>query len=96
MNAGDIARRYREDILRIAHEHGARNVHVFGSVVRGEDREGSDVDLLVDPDPGFTLLDLAALVRALEERLGCPVDVVIRRALRPRVRDNVLREARPL
>ncbi len=66
----------REEILRIAAKHGARNVRVFGSVVRGEAGEDSDVDLLVEFDPDRSLLDHATLVLDLEELLGCKVNVV--------------------
>jgi uncharacterized protein len=86
----------REEILRIAARHGARNVRVFGSVVRGEADEASDIDLLVSFDPQISLLQHAALIRELREFLGCPVDVVDDEGLRPRMRDRVLSEATPL
>ena len=66
----------REEILRIAGAHGARNVRVFGSVARGEARPDSDVDLLVEMEPDRTVLDLSELILDLEEVLGYPVDVV--------------------
>jgi len=83
----------RDEVLRIAARHGAHNVRVFGSVARGEDRGDSDVDLLVELAPGVTLLRHAALVRELEALLGRKVDVVSERALRPQLREDVLREA---
>ncbi len=86
----------REEILRIAAAHGARHVRVFGSTVRGESAEASDIDFLVDLEPGRSLLDHAAMIVELEQVLGCPVDVVPERGLRPRVRDAVLRDAVPL
>jgi predicted nucleotidyltransferase len=74
-------RRRREEILRIAAARGARNVRVFGSVARGEARVDSDIDLLVEMEPGRTVLDLSELILDLEEALGRAVDVVeIRRA----------------
>lgn len=86
----------REDILRIAAEHGARDIRLFGSVARGEAGPESDVDFLVRLQPGTTLLRHAALVRELTNLLGREVQVVSERALRPRVRDRVMREAIPI
>ncbi|MFH0822941.1 MAG: nucleotidyltransferase family protein [Pseudomonadota bacterium] len=86
----------REEILRIAATHGARNVRIFGSVARGESDEKSDVDLLVTFTPGTTLLDHAALIIELGELLGCKVDVASERGLRPRVKERVMSEAVPL
>ena len=84
---------HREEILATARRHGAANICLFGSVVRGEEDAGRDVDFLVDFEPGRSLLDHVALQQDLEEALGRKVDVVSRRGLRQRVRDRVLREA---
>ena len=70
-----LARR-RLDVLRIARQHGAHNVRLFGSVARGDEHAGSDVDLLVDLDPDVGLIELNALNRELSELLGADVDVV--------------------
>jgi hypothetical protein len=86
----------RAQILRVAAAHGARNVRVFGSVARGDSGAESDVDLLVEFESGRSLLDHAALQIELEALLGRRVDVASERGLRPRVRERVLREARPL
>lgn len=86
----------RDEILRIAARHGAHKVRLFGSVARNEAGAGSDIDLLVRLDAGTTLLAHAALVRELEELLGCKVDVVSERGLRERIRDRILREAIPV
>lgn len=86
----------RDQILRLAAECGAGNVRVFGSVARGETDSRSDVDLLVDLEPGRSLLDLARLQRKVEELLAVPVDVVSSRGLRDRVRETVFRDALPL
>jgi predicted nucleotidyltransferase len=83
----------REEILRIAAQHGARNVRLFGSVARGEADEQSDVDFLVEMEPGRTLLDMGGLVMDLRELLGREVDVITEQALKPRIRDRVMREA---
>ncbi len=82
--------------MRLAAECGAVNVRVFGSVARGETDSRSDLDLLVDLEPGRSLLDLARLQRKLEELLTVPVDVVSSRGLREHVRETVLRDALPL
>ena len=85
----------RAEILRLAETHGARNVRVFGSVVRADNREDSDVDLLVEFDTGKTLFDLIGLKLDLENLLGVTVDVVTPNSLRY-IRDRVLAEALPL
>ena len=87
----DTLHAQRAAILEVARRRGARNLRVFGSVARGEAGETSDVDLLVDMEPGRTLLDLTALERELSELLGCRVEVGT--TLAPRVRARVLREA---
>ena len=86
----------REEILRIATRYGARNVRVFGSFSRGDTDEQSDVDFLVELEPGRSLLDLGGLQYELERLLGCSVDVVTERGLRARIRERVLREAVPV
>ena len=84
-------RRRRSEILAAAARHGASNVRVFGSVVRGEARPGSDVDLLVDMEPGRSLLDLAGLHLELEDLLGFPVEIGT--DVKPRIHERVLAEA---
>jgi predicted nucleotidyltransferase len=86
----------RQAILRIAERHGARNLRVFGSVVRGDATPSSDVDLLVDWEPGRSLLDHAGLVLDLQELLGTRVDIGTERALHWYVRDRILSDAVPL
>lgn len=83
----------REEILSAARRRGAVNVRVFGSVARGEAYCDSDIDFLVDLEPGRSLLDLGGLLMDLEEILGAPVDLVTEKGLRPRLRERVLREA---
>ena len=78
---------------RIAAAHGARNVRIFGSVVRGESNDSSDLDLLVDMAEGRSLLDLVALGDDLEQALGVAVDVVTEKSLSPYLRDRILAEA---
>lgn len=93
MDLRDIVIRKRDEIVKIAAIHGARNIRVFGSVARGEADEKSDIDFLVEMEPGRSLLDLGGLLMDLQEVLGRDVDVVTERGLNPRIRDRVLREA---
>ena len=86
----------RDDVLRLAGRHGARNIRVFGSVARGEERDTSDLDLLVEWEAGRSLLDHVALVQDLEELLGTKVHLGTERSLHWYVRDRILKEARPL
>jgi len=86
----------RNAILDAARRHGARNVRVFGSVARDEDDDRSDLDFLVEMEPGRSLLDHAALLLDLEQLLGCKVDVLSEKGIKARIRERVLREARPL
>jgi predicted nucleotidyltransferase len=96
MDLIELLRERRQEILRIAAKHGAHNVRVFGSVSRGEAGAESDVDFLVDMDPGRTLLDMGGLLMDLRDALGHEVDVVTERGLKTRIRDRVLKEAIPL
>jgi predicted nucleotidyltransferase/DNA-binding XRE family transcriptional regulator len=93
---GRRLRRRRRTIIATAESRGARNVRVFGSVARGEDMVGSDVDFLVDLDPGVGVVTLAALKRELADLLGVDVDVVPAETLKPRMRAEVFAEAVPL
>ncbi len=92
----DLLARKRGEILALAQKRGARNVRVFGSVSRHEARPGSDIDLLIDLEPGRSLLDVGGLSMDLAELLQHPVDVVTESGLRERIRARVLQEARPL
>ncbi len=87
---------HRRAILELAARHGARNVRVFGSIARGEDRPDSDVDLLVDVEPGRSLLDVIALEQDLEALLGRPVDVQTDGGLSPYLQQRILAEAAAL
>ena len=96
MNFNDLLSEKRDEALRIAARYGAHNIRIFGSVARGEADQDSDVDVLVDMEPGRSLLDLGGLLMELQELFGRPVDVVTETGLRPRIRERVLREAVPL
>lgn len=84
------------DIRRIAKAHGITRVRLFGSQAAGIAGSTSDLDLLVDLEPERDLLDLVAFKLALEDHLGCRVDVVTEASLSPYLRKLILREARPL
>ena len=93
MSLDELLSTKREDILRIAAKYGAYNVRIFGSVARGEADEQSDIDFLMNMEPGRSLFDLGGLLSDLEDLLGCNVDVVTEDGLRDRIRDRVLKEA---
>lgn len=96
MGIRELLSEKREEIHRVAARRGASNIRVFGSVARGEAREDSDVDLLVDLEEGRSILDHAGLMVDLQDLLGRRVDVATPDALRQRIRDRVLAEAVPL
>lgn len=83
----------RDIILRIAKKYGARNVRIFGSRAKGNAKQESDLDLLIDLDPDRSLFDLIAIKQDLEDLLGCGVDVVTEAGLSSYIRDQVLQEA---
>jgi len=87
---------HRDEIIRLSARHGAHHVRVFGSVARREAKSDSDLDLLVQLEPGRTLLDLVAIKQDMEDLLGRKVDVVTEASLSPYFRDQVLAEAIPL
>jgi uncharacterized protein len=89
----DHLRQRRDQIIALAGRHGASNVRVFGSVARGDAVAGSDLDLLVDFEPGRSLMDHGELIMDLEAVLGCRVDVVGARGLHDRFRARVLADA---
>ena len=96
MNLRSLLNEKRTAILETARRHGASNLRIFGSVARGDDDEKSDLDFLVEMEPGRSLLDHAALLLDLEKLLGHKVDVLSERGIKARIRERVLREARPL
>lgn len=96
MTPSQLLAQNRQEILLIVASHHASRPRVFGSVLRGDDTESSDLDLLVDPLPGATLLDMGGIQIDLEELLGIPVDVLTPGDLPQKFRQQVLQEARPL
>lgn len=85
----EAIQRKRQRLLMMAAQHGARNLRVFGSVARGEADAASDLDLLVDVEPGRSLIDLGELLVDLEAEFGTRVDVVTEAGLRPALRERV-------
>lgn len=88
--------KHREAVCAAVSRHKAANPRVFGSVLRGEDEDGSDIDILVDALPGATLLDLGGLHAELEEILGVKVDLLTPLELPKRIRAKVVAEAIPI
>ena len=93
MSTDELLKEKREEILRTASKHGARNVRVFGSVARGEARPDSDVDLLVEVGPDRTPFFPGGLIADLEELLGKKVQVVTQEGLHWYIRERVLGKA---
>ena len=87
---------HRDAIREIALSHRVKNVRVFGSALHGDDTEGSDLDLLVDPTPETTLMDIAKIQVEVARLLNITVDVLTPRALPDKFRDQVINEARPV
>lgn len=92
----EVLASHRDDVLAFARQLGASRVLVFGSVARGEDDAASDIDLLIDIPPTYSLFAMARFQRELSELLGMPVDLGSVDDLRPSIRARVLTEARPL
>ncbi len=87
---------HREEIRKVVESHHASNARVFGSVVHGDDAEGSDLDILIDPTPETTLFDIGAIRHELLQLLGVSVDVLTPNALPDNFREVVLAEAVPV
>ena len=87
---------HRGELHEVLRRHGVTNPEIFGSAARGDDREDSDVDLLVDFAPGTSIIDIIGIQRELEELLGVPVDLVPRNGLKERVRARAQKDLLPL
>lgn len=93
MKIDEILKEKRDEILNIATRYGARKIRIFGSILRGETKPNSDIDFLVELEPGRSLLDIIAIKQDLEDLLGCKVDVVTEAAVSPYIRNEVLSQA---
>jgi uncharacterized protein len=96
MRPSEVLQMHREEIRHIVETKHARNPRVFGSIIHGDDIEGSDLDILVDPTPETSMFDIGEIRYQLRKLLGVPVDVLTPRALHARLRDQVLSEAQPV
>jgi uncharacterized protein len=96
MRPSKVFQAHRNAVRELALRHRVCNVRVFGSVLHGDDTDDSDLDLLVDPTPDTTLMDIARIQNQLQALLGVPVDVLTPKALPISCRDRVLREAVPV
>lgn len=96
MHTLDHLNRHRDDLLALASRHRAIRVRIFGSVLRGDDHNESDIDLLVEFAPDASLLDLVGLQQDAEALLGRRVDIVTPDGVSPFLRQRILDEARPL
>lgn len=96
MGTDELLKSKRNEVIDMASRHGVKNLRVFGSVSRGQAGPQSDVDLLVEVEPGRTYLDLGACLMDLQDLLGRRVDLVTERALHPAIKAHVLQEAVPL
>ena len=93
---GRRVRNHRHDLMLVAAAHGVRNLRVFGSVARGEDRPDSDLDLVADLPPGLSLFGLFRVEADLEAVLGVRVDLIPAADLKPRVRERAEQDFIPL
>jgi uncharacterized protein len=96
MRPSEALAKHRDEVLAIIARYPVTNPRVFGSVARGEDVEGSDVDIVVDVQGSFSYFDMGRLTRELEELLGCPLDIGTARSLRVDVAARAARDLRPL
>ena len=96
MTHSELLSRFSAEIHRIVGRNRSCHPRIFGSVLHGNDTGRSDIDFLVDPLPGATLLDLGAIQIELEETLGVAVDVLTPGDLPVNFRDKVLRETMPI
>lgn len=96
MGVLELLRQRRNEILKLASQHGARTVRVFGSAARGEADGDSDIDFLVELEPDRTLFDLGALLMDLQDLLGRKIDIVTDDSIYWLLRRRILKEAVPL
>jgi predicted nucleotidyltransferase len=96
MKPSDALKRYRTEILQITELYHTRNPRVFGSALHGTDSEASDLDLLVEPLPETTLMDIVRIQNRLQKLTGVTVDVLTPNALPKSFREQVLSEALPV
>lgn len=96
MTTLDLLKSRREEILALARKYGVTDVRVFGSVARGDEKKGSDIDFLIDMERDRSLFDLIGFQQDMEEIFKRKCDVVSRNGLHWFIRDRILNEARPV
>jgi uncharacterized protein len=96
MRPSEVLEQNREFIRDAVPRYRTSNPRLFGSVLHGTDKEGSDIDILIDPLPGATLFDLIGLEQELEREMGVPVQIVVADELHRFIKDRVLAEAEPI
>lgn len=96
MKPSEALNLHRDDIRKIVEQNHTHNARIFGSVLYNQDTDNSDLDLLVDPTPQTSLMDIARIQNRLQVLLGVPVDVLTPKALPERFRNKVLSEAIPV
>jgi len=96
MKRAELVRRKKEEIHRIARNHGAIDIRLFGSVARGEESDDSDIDFLVELEQGRSLLDLGGMLMDLREELGVEVDLTTTSSLPDDVKQRVLKDSSTL
>lgn len=96
MNLDTLRTKYKSQILDIARQYKAEDIRVFGSVIRGEENENSDIDFLVRFQPGVDLFDIGGMHSDLVDLLECNVDILSEKAISPHIKDDILHDARPL
>jgi uncharacterized protein len=96
MRPSEALKKHRNQVLEIIGRYPVSNPRVFGSAARGEDEEGSDLDVVIDVTGPFSYFDMAKLAIELEALLGCKVDLGTARSLRPEIAGNIAPDLRPL
>jgi len=96
MRPSEALAKHRDEVLAILARYPVTNPRVFGSVARGEDKEGSDIDILVEPKARMSYFELAKLAVELEAALGCKVDLGEADTVRPHAAASIFADARPL
>jgi uncharacterized protein len=96
MKPSEVLNSSRKTIREIIGQSKLQNPRIFGSVLHGTDKEGSDLDILVDAPPGTTLFDIGGLLIDLEDMLGIPIDLLTPNGLPAKYREQILLEAKPL
>jgi predicted nucleotidyltransferase len=96
MTRAEQIRLNRQAIQKLAKQYGVTDIRVFGSAARGDDTTQSDIDFLIEMEPGRSLFDMGGLLMDLETLLGCKVDIVTEKSLHWYIRERVLSEARAL